>query len=87
MANKIEDRKGITMMVFLLNLAVFIFNSMAGIILAWAAGYDWETMCFPSIPLRLTVGIWVVQGITWLTTAGMIFSWCYLKHLEKKKEE
>ena len=88
MANKeIEERKGKTMMIFIFNLVVFLFNSIAGTLLAWCCGYDWETMSFPSIPLRLAVGLWVVQGITWLTVAGMIFSWCYLKKLEKKKEE
>lgn len=87
MTNKeIEEKKGKTIMFFIFNLVIFMFNSITGTILSWCWGYDWETMTFPSIPLRLAIGIWIVQGITWLTMAGMICSWFYLKRLEKRKE-
>ena len=86
MTNKeIEERKGKVMTVFIFSTLVFLLNSVTGTFVAWMVGYDWSTMSFPSIPLRLAIGIWVVQGITWLTTAGMVFSWLYLKHLEKEK--
>jgi len=88
MTNKeIEERKGIAGLILIFSACVFVFNSMTGVLLAWIGNYDWRSATFPSVEPKLMFGVWIVQGISWLTAAAMIGSWLYIKHLDKKEKK
>ena len=87
MKEELERKEGIAMLIFLLSITIFAFNATTGILVSWAWNYNWSTMSFPTVSTRLLVCLWVVQGISWLTTASSIFSWVYMKKIEKKKLE
>lgn len=85
--DKIEEKIGTTMLIFLFSIVVFMLNSCTGILVAWVGNYDWATMSFPAVGTRLLVGIWIVQGISWLSAATGIMSWIRMVRLEKEKAE